>query len=206
MGIDVYHGTGFVDWAKVKEAGNIFGVVKATEGTSLVDINLSENLKGLASNNMIRGAYHFYKVGLDPLQQAAHFVNACVSRGYDTKKDMPLCLDIEDRDGLANTGVARMRSDVSIFVSYVEKQVGRKMIIYCDADYGDHLMGDYAGHPLWLAQYTSASKPTRLPLGWKTWTLWQWNEYGHVSGVYGNYADMDRFNGTQDQFIAWAKS
>ena len=203
MGIDVYHGTGPVNWGRVRDAGHSFGIVKATEGITLIDANLGANLSGLADAGMVRGAYHFFHVGVDPMRQAFHFLNALRAAGYDTNADMPVVLDLEDRAGTTQMGVGTMRTEVSIWLHTVEQATGKVPIIYTDVDFGQNLLGEgYGGHPLWIANYTSAPQP-RVPSGWSDWTFWQYSESGSVDGVNGNVVDLNNYNGDEAALRAW---
>jgi lysozyme len=205
MGIDVYNGTGPIDWAKVRAAGHAFAFVKATEGLTLIDHRLQTNLAGMAAAGMVRGAYHFFHVAPGTgAQQAAHFVNATRDAGYDFTKDLPLALDLEDRAGTGRYGAVKMRAEVQAFNAELERLTGKRPIIYLDYDFGQNLLGDgYGGHPLWIASYTGAEQP-HVPKGWERWTFWQYGEYGRVDGVYGSVVDMDRWNGSEAELRAWA--
>ncbi|MBL4660370.1 MAG: hypothetical protein JKY19_08435, partial [Alcanivoracaceae bacterium] len=41
----------------------------------------------------------------------------------------------------------------------------------------------------------------KVPVGWKSWTFWQWSQSGTVDGITGA-VDMDRFNGDRESFSA----
>src|SRR5277367_3088008 len=60
-GVDVSHYDGAIDWGKVKAAGIDFAFMKATESTDFIDPEFAANWKFAASNNVIRGAYHFLR-------------------------------------------------------------------------------------------------------------------------------------------------
>lgn len=195
MGIDIYHGTGPVNWAKVKSSGHSFGIIKATEGISFRDTTTKKHLQAMEDAGMIRGLYHFLHVDLDPVKQANFFLQVVSATDFDTAKELPLVADIEDRSGLTRIGKDRMKENVEKFVSTVEAQTeGRKMLIYGDTDFLSKLDGGYSGHPLWLAQYTSDEQPHKLPTGWTQYVLWQYSESGRVAGISGNVVDLNRFN------------
>ena len=206
MGIDVYHGTGSIDWPQVRAAGHAFGIVKATEGLSFTDANLHVNLEGLAAAGMVRGVYHFYHVGLDPTHQAFHFLNAIRAARYDTATEMPVVLDIEDRAGASRVGAAHMRVEVSTWLHVVEQATGKRPIIYMDVDFAQNILGEgYGGYPLWIASYTSNPHP-HIPSGWTAtgWKFWQYSDSGAVAGIAGNVVDLDHYNGDEAALRAWA--
>jgi lysozyme len=203
--IDVYHGDGTVDWHKVAAAGHVGALAKASEGTGSLDANLKTNLAGMKAAGLIRGAYHFFHVSQDPVQQAAHFINALRNADFDFDNDLPPCLDLEDRPGAEAAGKAKVIQCVASFLEHIEQETKRRCIIYVDRDYAETYVGDsFAGHPLWLASFTSATTP-HLPSGWKNWVLWQYAENGTVPGVPNpNQTDLNRFNGTVEQLKTWA--
>ena len=61
---------------------------------------------------------------------------------------------------------------------------------------------------LWIACWTSLFEPT-LPEEWakpgKSWTFWQWaakNQLGSDYGVATKSVDLNRFNGSKDDFLS----
>jgi hypothetical protein len=54
---------------------------------------------------------------------------------------------------------------------------------------------EFTGYPLWIASYTTASRP--LMPAWSRWTFWQYSAASRVPGIAG-LADMSRFNGTME--------
>src|SRR5690606_4073414 len=44
---------------------------------------------------------------------------------------------------------------------------------------------DYADHPLWIADYSSATCPN-LPTQWTDWVFWENSSTGSVDGITGN--------------------
>jgi hypothetical protein len=60
-GIDIYNGTGEVDFAKIKAADRVFCLVKVSEGMNFT--------------GMVIGAYHFLRKESDPTQQAEYYLS-----------------------------------------------------------------------------------------------------------------------------------
>jgi len=58
-GIDVYNGTGYVNWNKVHEAGYKFAFCKATQGIHYKDKLFLKNMKNGTDAGILMGAYHF---------------------------------------------------------------------------------------------------------------------------------------------------
>ena len=55
-------------------AGISFAYVKATEGTALTDPFFARNIEQARANNVLVGAYHYFRPALDPAQQAHFFL------------------------------------------------------------------------------------------------------------------------------------
>jgi GH25 family lysozyme M1 (1,4-beta-N-acetylmuramidase) len=51
-----------------------FVICKATQGTTLVDVEFNYNWQRLQQLKLVRGAYHFFMAKDDPVQQARHFL------------------------------------------------------------------------------------------------------------------------------------
>ena len=86
-GIDVSHWQGEIDWAKISKSGVKFAFIKATEFpdrriTVFVDQNLKKNIQGAQQNNILWGAYHFFRTHIDPVIQAQVF---CQTVGFCVK-------------------------------------------------------------------------------------------------------------------------
>jgi lysozyme len=100
-----------------------------------------------------------------------------------------------------------MRTRVSAWLRAGQAQIGKLPVIYLDYDFGQSWLGDgYGGHPLWIANYTTAAQPA-IPSGWQQtgWKFWQYSDSGSVAGVDGA-VDMDHYNGSEADLRAWAPS
>ena len=119
--------------------------------------------------------------------------------------DLPPVVDYEQARTDNNTNAARayLREFLEIL-----RARGHKPIIYTSSGFWS-IYGDknsyWTGFPLWLAQYTTASKPS-VPLPWTRWTFWQYSSKG-TGATYGTESfnvDMNRFDGTVDDLDALA--
>ncbi len=198
VGIDVAHFDGEVEWAAVLAAGWSFGYAKATEGVSFVDPLFAQNWQQMGEVGITRGAYHFFRPSVDAEQQARHFLSTV----QFLPTDLPAALDVEVIDRVAGEAlIVAVRS----WLNVVAAETGRTPIIYTGpAFWSANLDDSFGEYPLWIAHYTSASRP-RIPAGWSDWTFWQYagRESGevHVPGVTGG-VDADRFNGSHEELVA----
>ncbi len=203
LGIDVSLWQKDLDWAALKQAGVTFAFTKATQGSSIVDPYFAKNWPAIKAAGIVRGAYHFYQGAVDPLKQAAFFVQTAKLE----KGDLPLVLDVENSGGLAPAALA---TSILSCLQEIERLSGVRPIIYTGPNFWNTSVATpvvpawTANYPLWIANYTSAPKPT-IPKGWTDWTLWQYSEQGHLNGCAGTI-DLNHYSGTADDLTAWVAS
>lgn len=190
-GIDISHHQGVINWSKVAAENVVFAFTKATENVGFKDSFFDANWAAMKSNNILRGAYHFFRPKADAAKQAANFLNAV---GRLEPGDLPPVIDVEVNDG---KGAAAIIAGVRTWVNAVEQALGRTPIVYTSASFWNANLGGtdkFAECPLWVAHYTSKPAPN-IPKGFTAYTIWQFTEQGKVNGVNGN-CDLNRFNGT----------
>lgn len=162
-----------------------FVVLRATMGNRSADKNFDEFWTLAKTNNLIRGAYHFYRADEDPVMQANNFLaNVKLEEG-----DLPPILDIEKIPRRKST--KKLVEDLQIWCRIVEEAYGVKPIIYSYYYYHkDFLKGEFDDHPLWLANYNDVPVPTPD----SEWQIWQFTENGIVYGI-NTKVDLNVFNG-----------
>lgn len=182
-GIDVSHYQREVDWDRV-ETDYAFVFLKATEGVALEDGYFRRHWQRLGRTRTKRGAYHFFLPGADATRQADHFIRHVRLRSGD----LPPVLDVEVAGSASSREVAR---GVRQWLQRVERHYKVRPIVYTNAAfYRQHLQGELAGYPLWIAQY-----------GWRTphtqpaWHFWQYSDAGRVDGIAGA-VDLNVFAGS----------
>lgn len=218
-GIDVSRYQPKVDWEKVKAAGIAFVVPKASQ-SNWADPMFAAHWAGAKSAGLLRGAYHFFVPDMDPLKQAAAYLKAL---GDDPGELLPV-LDVEAK----TANPAQLAKDAEKWLAEVEKQLGKRAIIYSAAWYWNSTMaigGKYPAwaseRPLWVAAYpVKDGMPTLeqmaqgkykplLPKGWDKWAFWQYSERGRIDGVANTdgrpvNVDMNVFEGTLEDFGKFA--
>ena len=184
-GIDVYNGTGEVDWKAVKASGYDFAIMKASEGDFLRDKSLSRNLTGAAVAGLHTGAYHWMHAlsAAEAKKEAAFFLETV--RGC--KMEYPVALDVE-QEALLKLGRTRLTEAVLAWCDAVAAAgyyVTVYANLYCVRNYLD--MEKLNKYDLWLAQYNNEmtyEKPDRVG-------MWQHSDEGRVNGVKGGKGDVD---------------
>ncbi|GAA1875813.1 glycoside hydrolase family 25 protein [Lapillicoccus jejuensis] len=195
------HPSGYsIGWSSAKASGKAtFGFVKATEGTGYRNPWFSTDFASMASNGIMRGAYHFANPAQSASAQASYFVSV-VGR-LDRVGDLPPVLDLETTGGLSPTSLVAW---TQTWLQTVRNLTGRTPMIYTGPYFWQSAMGNsraFTGYPLWIASY-GVSSP-QVPGGWPTWTFWQYTSSASLSGVSGA-VDMNVFNGTIDRLQALA--
>ncbi len=193
-GIDVSRYQNVIAWEEVKamQVDNIrlgFAFIKATEGIGNTDPQFRRNWKKAKSNDVVRGAYHFFIASKDGKMQAENFI-----KRVDLEQgDLPPVLDVEQRNGVSK---AQLRKEVKEWLEVVEAYYKVKPIIYTNVDfYNQNLGGDFDSYPLWAAHYYEQEKPR---IG-RDWIFWQHNDGGNVNGIISK-VDFNVFNGDSLQF------
>jgi len=193
-GIDVSRYQKRVNWSMVRKMkdGDIslkFAFIKATEGSDMLDQQFVRNWKKARENNLVRGAYHYFRDASSGHEQAMHFIKHVKL----LPGDLPPVLDIEnfkgqDADGFVN--------EIQVWLNVIEDYYHVVPIIYSNASfYNKYLQDQFADYPLWVAHYQN----TKQPAVDRVWQFWQHNEGGRVNGI-NAFVDFNVFNGTDSAF------
>jgi lysozyme len=188
-GIDVSYYQGKIDWKQVKtmEDDDVqirFAFIKATEGMFSVDPYFQRNWREAPKAGIICGAYHYFKPKKSGEWQAKFFLQTVkFERG-----DLPPVVDIEELNGVA---ASKMRIELQVFLTHIEKKTKVKPIIYTGLSfYNDYLKGHFDEYPLWVAHYHQP----RLKVNTASWHFWQHSDKAKISGI-NHVVDFNAFNG-----------
>ena len=189
-GIDISHYQGEIDWdllrnAQLYDTPVRFIIIKATEGTNILDENFNDNFYKAKDNNFIRGAYHFY-VPSKPAEAQAHYF---LKQVHLEDGDLPPVLDFEKTGTLTPP---QIKKAALTWLRIVEKHYGVKPIIYANYDFKKKYFSDsiFGQYPYWIAHYYVDT------LKYKgEWRFWQHTDMGKVRGIKG-HVDLDIYNGS----------
>jgi lysozyme len=216
-GLDVYAGTGTIDWTKVQASGRGFAFIKATQGDYNVQATFAANWTNALAAGVKRSPYHFFDGTVDGVLQANTFLGELQTAGGLQVGDLPALLDIEcptsaveasAQSNCEHTGdsgwvdPATLKQRVYDWLDTVQTATGRAPIVYSYPSWFAALqMTDMklASYPLFIASYNSCAT---IPAPWTTAVFWQYSATGTVPGVTGN-ADVDRFFGSADDLNAF---
>lgn len=189
-GIDISHYQATIEWEHLRNASMNndpvrFVIIKATEGTTLMDENFNDNFYQAKRNDFIRGAYHFFVPGIDAKQQARFFMRQV----HLEPGDLPPVLDVEK---MGNLTPQQLRRDVKTWLDMVEARYHVKPIIYTGYKFKMDYLNDsiFQPYPYWIAHYYVEKLAYKGP-----WVMWQHTDCGRVSGIRGQ-VDCNIFNGS----------
>lgn len=196
IGIDVSEYQGDIEWGAVETLDNDYKIsfvfIRATVGDDRLDKRFKENWLKAKENQLIRGAYHYYRPNENSLEQAELFIKTVTLQ----KGDLPPVLDIEQLP--KNQSVERLKIGLRRWLSKVEEHYKVKPIIYTgESYYDDFLKEEFSDYLFWIANYNFYREKLE-----EDWLFWQFTEKATVSGINGN-VDVNIFNGDlqQLQFI-----
>lgn len=197
-GIDVSYYEDSIDWPTVRAAGIEFAIIRATDGATYIDSKFPMYWAGAKAAGVIRGAYQFFRPAEDPIEQADLLL---AQMGPPEPGDLPPTIDVEVSGGLDPASVT---ASVNMWIDHVTEAIGRPPIVYAGL-YSWHDLtanADVSTSPLWMAQYTDAPCPD-IPSPWTRWLIWQHSSTGSVAGIPGSALDVNLFNGSRDDLLAF---
>ncbi|MEN9910291.1 MAG: hypothetical protein RLZZ540_3450 [Bacteroidota bacterium] len=196
IGIDVSEYQGEIEWDAVETMDDdyklSFVFIRATVGNDRLDKKFKENWLQAKENNIIRGAYHYYRPNENSLEQAELFIKTVRLQNGD----LPPVLDIERLP--ENQSIERLKIGLRRWLIKVEEHYKVKPIIYTgERYYDDFLKEEFSDYLFWIANYNFYREKMK-----EDWLFWQFTEKATVSGIKGN-VDVNIFNGDlqQLQFI-----
>ncbi len=188
-GLDVSRHQQNVNWEQVVEHERPdFVLIKATEGTMIVDPTYDRHRRELEKAGVPWGAYHFFGHRTPGKQQARNFIRTAK---LDKGNIIPV-LDIEKHRFM--TDPKKSVREAKAFCDEIERYYGTPPIIYCSTNfYETYLKKDFEEDDdiLWIADYRKCP-----PLKWQ---IWQHTDSHSIRGIRGN-VDRNVFRGSREQF------
>lgn len=193
------------DLAKAKAAGVVAVWWRATYGNFYTDPSFELTYQLAKDVGIPFGAYHVVSPDCDPSSQIDRFYDVCI----DMRFEIPSVLDCELSAG-------RDQKAVTACIQKLADLMYEPPVIYTRQSWWDSNVLPWSGWSnlsLWAARYSTAlSSPWsdgRYKFrDWSDWTIWQWsadgNGRGAEFGMRSASVDLDRYNGTLDQFKEFA--
>lgn len=189
MGIDVSHHQGKIDWAKVRESGVEFAIIRVgyrgqTSGGIYEDAYFKTNMKGAIANGIKVGAY-FYSTAInetEALEEAAWVVKKIAPYSIT----YPVVYDFEDFNSkrCVNVGGAEATKNANAFLNYIKSNGYEPMMYANKNDITKRMSRSSFSCKFWLAHYTSQTDYTGNV------NMWQYTSKGTVPGISG-WVDMN---------------
>ena len=198
FGIDVSEYQGVISWLQVNEINEKqkvgFVIIRATAGDNRRDRFFTSNWRAARKNNILRGAYHYFRPNENSTNQANNFIkNVQLVAG-----DLPPILDIEKTSKIQSN--ENLVKGVQNWLKIVESHYGIKPIVYTGAHfYNDHLKNNLNDYLVWVANYNRVKNP----LSSVPWIMWQFSDNGTASGIKGP-VDLDLFKGSLSELKKYA--
>jgi GH25 family lysozyme M1 (1,4-beta-N-acetylmuramidase) len=176
-----------VEWPTVKAAGYSWGYAKATEGTDDAQRSFPGRLVSAQAAGLDAGAYHFMTWDEDPQQQLDNFLANYIPKSGDLA---PMLDCEEDTNAAPGTRYRPKPSEVvgrmAVFLDGLTARLGNDTLplIYGPREFIEAYLGggDFAGHPLWIAEYHAPPPPTSVD-GFERITIWQHTGNGQIAGI-----------------------
>lgn len=196
IGLDVSEYQGKIRWSYVDTLEQKYPLdfvfIRATVGRDRRDFQFKQNWIGAKKNNMIRGAYHYYRPNENSIEQADLFIKTVKLE----KGDLPPVLDIEKLP--KNQSLDSLKKGLKRWLLKVEDHYKVRPIIYTgERYYSDFLKDGFGEYLFWIANYNFYREKIE-----DDWLFWQFTEKATVPGI-DRTVDINIYNGDlqQLQFI-----
>ncbi len=179
-GIDVSETQGYINWDYVWHSKIEFAMIRATHGSSGIDIQFSNNMDNISKTNIYVGAYHDLEAGSsgEAIREANYFLNTV--RPY--KLQYPLAVNVENEMAM-QMGKDFLTNIVSSFVQVI-KENNYYPLIYGSLEVIESIdLDSLSGIEIWLKK--NVSDISSGPNFKKGVGLWQYSDKGIISGING---------------------
>ena len=185
FGIDCAKWQGTIDWAKVKNAGVKFAILKVTQKNNTVESAFEQNYRGCTAQNIPVGVYRYVYAKTEA--EATAEAKAVMSVLKGKKIACGVWLDMED-SSIRSIGKSALNAVIAAERKVLEA-AGYQVGVYCNQSwYNSVLDVDKLDLPFWIAKYgTNNGKQQSKPVVKSKHTIWGWqySSVGKVSGISG---------------------
>lgn len=188
-GVDVARYQGRIDWDELADDGISFAFIKASEGGDYVDPLFHDNWADAHRAGVLRGAYHFFTLCRDGVEQAEHFLATVggMSGAFVPALDAEHMGPCEDGPTMSD-----VTGGVLAFLDTVHAETGVRPVIYTNrVFYEKWLEWQTPGERYWLRSIN-----TPPAFGPEDWLFWQYSARGRRRGIRGA-VDLNVFAGDE---------
>lgn len=191
MGVDVSRYQGAIDWNAFSEQGVAFAFIKATEGSSHVDVRFQENWAAVAKTPILASPYHFMSYDSSGITQAENYITTVGKR----RGMLPPAVDVEFYGAYIKNPMdpVQARAILRDLLDELEIFYDAKPVIYVTRSaYSLYIEDHFEDYPLWIR---NVYYPPLLD-GIRGWTFWQFSDRGRLYGQEGTHIDLNVYKGT----------
>ena len=179
-GIDVSYWQGNIDWAKVKNAGVDFAIIRCGYGsntTSRDDSKFAANVRGCVQNGIPYGVYLYSYANTvsEANSEANHALR--LLKANNCKLQYPIYYDLEDTQ-VSKASNATIVAMANVFCSKLSSN-GYASGVYANLNWWNNKLSAFNGYDKWVAQWAS-----KCTYG-KNYSIWQCSSEASVSGISG---------------------
>lgn len=191
LGINVNSNNGEIDWAKVKDSGVDFAIIRLgyrgkTNGSMTIDSSFETNIEGALGAGLKVGVYYFSRAATDAEADEEAAVVLEKIKGYQISYPVIFYWDFVT---IANGDTEIRTKDCTpteisgfaeAFCSKVKK-AGHNAAFYVDKDagYNTFNMERLADYDVWYCEYA------KIPAFYYNFQMWQYSSQGTVPGIGG---------------------
>ena len=191
LGIDVSRWNETIDWAKVKEAGIEFAIIRcgyrgASGGALVLDPMYEANIKGAIEAGIPVGVYFFTQAisEVEAVEEASMVIS--LIEDYDV--DYPVFLDSESAGGRGRADALEANERSKYHKAFLETiaSAGYETGVYASKNWMNNRLDvtQLSQYKVWLAEYADA------PTYDQYYDMWQYTSKGTVNGI-GTKVDLD---------------
>ena len=200
LGMDVSKYDETVDFHAARDAGVVFAFARVSDGINTPDTYFDSNWANMKDAGVIRGVYQYFEPAQNPHTEAQLLLSHIPDFGPG---DLPPVIDVEYLDNLdAGTAFAAVQA----WVSDIQAATGRRPLIYTSQRVWDEYNEPALAADLWVVDVACACP--RMPSAFYDagFRFWQYNDSSDFPGNTAEATDLDRFNGSMEQLLAYAQT
>ncbi|MBQ6095343.1 MAG: InlB B-repeat-containing protein, partial [Lachnospiraceae bacterium] len=189
LGIDVSRWNGSIDWAKVKNSGVSYVIIRcgyrgSSKGQLIEDPKFTTNIKGAINAGLKVGVY-FFTQATDEVE-AVYEASYVIDKIKNYKISYPVFLDVEPSGGRGDKISSEMRTNVCKAFCQTIQNAGYTAGIYANKTWLTEKLdaSQLSAYKIWLAQYAAA------PTYNGRYDMWQYKSTGSINGISGD-VDMN---------------
>jgi lysozyme len=181
----------------MRDSGVLAVILKCTEGLTFTDDSFAGHRDAALAATLAVGSYHFLRPGNAAAQMEFYIATLQPAPGERVVIDYedPACTLAELEEAVTRIIAIDPSLQIAVYSGHLIKQ-------HLEDGYHELLATKTS---LWIAQYTDASVPVpQWPNAtWPVWSLWQYTDEAQVPGCPTSGVDGNRFNGSDEQLLAW---